>query len=91
MTSGRCIVNTATGIYGRGQDRLKDSLIKNGYTGDFLFFRNELPPGCPSQEQAPWAFKIFAVKEAINKGYSSILYFLRGYDIFRAVVFGRRS
>lgn len=67
----RCIVNVATGPgwYPLGQDRLAASLRGLGYRGDVLLWRDELPEGCPTHEEAPYAFKYWALEEARQAGY----------------------
>ena len=52
------------GWYKAGIDRLERSLIYHGYAGDFLFYRDEYPPNCPSHADNPYAFKIAAFREA---------------------------
>ena len=74
IDSSWCIGCVATGIYVKGQDRLKRSLEKVGYSGDVLFFADELPQGALSQEESPMGYKSFAIREAINKGYKKILW-----------------
>lgn len=74
FTSEFCIVNYASGIYKKGQKRLKDSLVSNGYTGDFLFFTEENNDLIPSQEDSPWGFKPVLLNYAKEKGYKYILW-----------------
>ena len=74
FTSEFCIVNYASGIYKKGQKRLKDSLISNGYTGDFLFFTEENGELIPSQDESPWGFKPVLLNYAKEKGYKYILW-----------------
>jgi len=53
------IVNCGIGAwYPRGQARLKESLDKQGYTGDTLFYTN-LPHNWPSHRQVPYHFKTY--------------------------------
>ena len=68
-----CIVNYSSGIYLNGQKRLKQSLIDNGYTGDFLFF-DDSDVSFPLQSEIPYGFKLKAVSIAIEKGYKYILW-----------------
>lgn len=58
--------------YSAGIDRLERSLIHNGYAGDLLLYRNELPPDCPPHEHNPYAFKIYAFREAFRRGYKIV-------------------
>lgn len=69
------IICTAIGgWYPVGLDRLERSLIYNGYAGDFLFYKNVLPPNSPSHEENPYAFKIFGFREAIKRGYKIMIH-----------------
>jgi len=70
-----CVVNFAKGSwYPKGQKRIKETFIANGYKGDFLFFTDESQLGCPSHQQIPYAFKPYAVKAAFDKGYDIVLW-----------------
>jgi len=62
------------GWYPAGIDRLEKSLIHHGYAGDMLFWRNEYPPHSPSHQENPYAFKIYAFREAFNRGYSKVMW-----------------
>lgn len=55
------VVNFATKEYRRAQQRLKNSLV--GYKT--LFFE-DYQPGWPTHQQSPYAFKIYAIKEALK-------------------------
>lgn len=70
----RCVINLANGRYWKGQLRLMETLnFKWG--GDLLFFSDtEQLIGCPSHDENPYAFKVFAFKEAIRRGYETILW-----------------
>ncbi len=71
----RCIINVACGAwYPAGQERLKASLGMVGNTADLLFWRNELPPGSPSHEDTPYAFKPAAFWSAYEQGYEQVLW-----------------
>lgn len=59
--------------YPAGLDRLANSLQWHGYAGDFMLYRNEYPPFCPSHQDNPYAFKIYAIREAIRMGYKTLL------------------
>ena len=70
-----CIVNVSCDHwYPRGQDRLKASLGKVGYDGETLFFRNKFPTNSPPHAKVPYAFKIYAIMEAINRGHKLLLW-----------------
>ena len=69
-----CIISCGVGgWYPRGVDRLSQSLIEHKWKGASIFFRS-LPVGCPPHEQDPYAFKIHAINQAIQKGYKKILW-----------------
>lgn len=74
MTQNKpCIINAGVGgWYKAGSERLERSLIYNGYAGDMMFWRDEYPPGCPSHNDNPYAIKIYAFKEAFNRGYKVV-------------------
>lgn len=61
------------GWYPAGIDRLERSLVFHGYPGDTIFWRNEYPPNSPSHQDNPYAFKIAAIRDAINRGYKTIM------------------
>lgn len=68
-----CIVNVATGDYWKGQDRLRRSLAGN-FSGGFLAWTNQMPPGSPAHADMPYGFKIYAFREAERCGYDKILW-----------------
>lgn len=70
----RCIVNVATGRYIALQERLVRSLAEVNYRHGLLAWRDGLPPGCPSHDQSPYAFKVYALREAQRRGYRSVLW-----------------
>lgn len=71
----RCIVSVATGgWYPRGQQRCFDSLEEKGENATRLFWRDELPPGCPSHEDAPYAFKPYAFQHARQLGFDQAIW-----------------
>lgn len=59
--------------YSAGIDRLKNSLVHHGYAGDMIFWKNEYPPHSPSHNDNPYAFKIYAIRDAIARGYKTII------------------
>lgn len=70
-----CIVSVGNGgWYKKGIDRLEKSLNYVGYSGNTLFYRDELPIDSPNHIENPYAFKLYAIDEAINKGYTHILW-----------------
>jgi len=67
----RVIVNFSVGTeYLKGQQRLKESL-KNEET---LFFNDYDKIGSPSHYEVPYAFKLYAIYQALLQGYSSVLW-----------------
>jgi hypothetical protein len=60
--------------YKAGVDRLHTTLLYNGFAGDLLLYKNAYPPNCPSHEESPYSFKIYAFREAIKLGYRQILW-----------------
>jgi hypothetical protein len=75
FTETKCAIICA-GIgnwYPKGVDRLERSLIFHGSAADHLFWR-ELPQGWPTHDYNPYAFKVYAFKEAFAKGYKNVLW-----------------
>lgn len=71
----QCVINVAVGSwYPNGQDRLSVSLDKVGFKGGRLFWKDSYPPGCPTHQQTPYAFKVYAFKEALHRGYTHVLW-----------------
>lgn len=66
----RVIVNVAQGHYARGQERLRSRIVD----ADFLAWTDAMPPGSPSHEDTPYAFKPFALAEARRRGYDLALW-----------------
>jgi hypothetical protein len=69
----RCVINLASGRYWKGQLRLMETLNFN-WGGDLLFFSEESQLNAPPHLDNPYAFKIYAFREAIRRGYNSILW-----------------
>lgn len=74
MENQNCIINFASGRYVKGQDRLSESLLKVGFDGTFLSWTNEESIGSPTHKDNPYAFKIYCFEQAINEGYTKILW-----------------
>lgn len=71
----RCIVNVSVHRqYPRYQVRLLESLKRVGYKGDILKWTDEYPKGCPLHKDAPYNLKPYSLIEAMDKGYTSILW-----------------
>lgn len=71
-----CIINFARGgWYAAGQERLVQSVNEVKFTGDILAFKDELElPGCPPHSAVPYAFKPYALREAVRRGYELVLW-----------------
>jgi len=70
-----CIINCGIGgWYKVGSERLEKSLMFNGYSGDAIYWRDELPPDCPPHNHNPYAFKIYAFREAFRRGYKVVVW-----------------
>jgi len=48
--------------------------VKQHGDADFLSWVNEYPPGSPTHQQVPYAFKVYAIKEAWRRGYDCVLW-----------------
>lgn len=71
----RCIINVACDKwYPKGQDRLSSGLELFGKNIDKLFWKNSLPPNSPDHTKAPYAFKAYALLNAYELGYETILW-----------------
>ena len=70
----KCVVDFADGFFIKGQKRLIETFLHQGYNGDFLFFNDVAELGCPKFHDAPYAFKSYAMKKAQEKGYRFILW-----------------
>lgn len=68
----RAVVNVATGAYVKGQDRLIEEVSRQGF--EYVHWRDKLPGGCPTHREIPYAFKAFALKQAIEEGYTTLLW-----------------
>jgi len=45
-----------------------------GFDGDLLFWKDEYPPGCPTHQEQPYAFKVAALEMAIHRGECATLW-----------------
>lgn len=73
----RCITNLATPgreAYLKGQVRLHESLMSIGHKDGWLPYTGKYPPGCPSHQESPYAFKYYAMKEAFKRDYDLVLW-----------------
>lgn len=78
-TPGLCVVNVAVDGPGRdwcerGQHRLDAALTAVGFSGPRLLWTGRLPPGSPTHEESPYAFKVFALLEAFRRGHRRVLW-----------------
>jgi hypothetical protein len=69
----RCVINLATDGYSNGRARLAETL-NDKWGGDLLLFTDTQTLGCPPHHDNPYAFKVYAFKEAIRRGYESVLW-----------------
>lgn len=71
----RVILNVAVGAwYPDGQQRLFDSLEEHGENATRLFWRDQYPPGSPSQQEALYGFKPYAFQAAREMGFDQALW-----------------
>lgn len=71
----RAILNVGTGHrYPLGQQRLFDTLQERDENATRLFWRDEYPPGSPTHEQVPYAFKPHAFLAALELGFDQALW-----------------
>jgi len=76
VEGARCLVTAAFGGPGhhRGQDRLLKSLDEIGYCGHKHVWRDETPPGCPTHNEVPYAFKTHMLSFAASRGSNVLLW-----------------
>lgn len=72
----RCVVNFAKGAwYPGGQERLVNSLTKQGYNGDLILSQDESNiGGSPTHQESPYAFKPHIIKKAVDAGHTTVLW-----------------
>jgi hypothetical protein len=71
----RIILNFAKGgWYPRGQERLMRSLVTVGYNDDIGFCSDESQIGCPTHQEAPYAFKPAMFERARLEGRRYVLW-----------------
>lgn len=76
-TSRCCVVDVATGpdMYLRCQRRLQRTFAEVGWPpAQTLCWTSAYPPGSPPHEEMPYAFKLYAIREAERQGFRSILW-----------------
>jgi hypothetical protein len=72
MSINRVIVNVATGRYRALQDRLANAVIHEPAYKRWWGYH--LPPGSPTHEDVPYAFKIYAIKNMMEEGIPAIMW-----------------
>ena len=72
----RCIVSCAVGgRYRPYGERLLASLHEPaGYTGSAFVWFDQWPPGSPAHRDMHYAFKFYAVKDALERGYTRVMW-----------------
>lgn len=69
----KCIINFAKGSwYPRGQDRLFRSLYDIKYDGHIFRYNDESEVGSPLHSVSPYAFKVAAIRKAVNDGFKYV-------------------
>ena len=72
----RVILNVSSGNprYLANQARLIRQLSAIGEQADQLFWKDSMPSGSPSQQETPYAFKAYAILDAIKQGFDTLLW-----------------
>lgn len=72
----KCIVNYVTNDFWfpKGQQRLIESLQEMKFDGDNIMLDERKFTECPKHSDVPYAFKVFAIQEAKDRGYDLILW-----------------
>ena len=66
----RCVLNVATGRYVPLQKRLVESLAGE----EVMVWTDAWPAESPDHRETPYAFKLFAIREALERGRTSVLW-----------------
>lgn len=76
VQTNKCIVSLATknSRYVDGLARLSNSLRDNADGIDFLGFIHEKSVDAPLHTEMPYGFKVHAIQEAIDRGYTQVLW-----------------
>jgi hypothetical protein len=77
MGRTRCIISLATNDkhYPEGLLRLRQSVLRSGFTGEFLCWPpGSFPEQCPAHEEVPFAFKPYCFLEARRRGMDLVLW-----------------
>jgi len=72
----RCVISLGVGkpVFKLTLQRLGESLKRVGFDGDYLYWDESLPSGCPNQFEAPFAFKSYCFIKAKELGYEQVLW-----------------
>lgn len=71
----KCVINFAKGgWYPRGQQRLHESLEETRFDGALLFHSDEADVGAPPHQLCPYGFKPYALLNAVQLGYTHVLW-----------------
>jgi hypothetical protein len=74
MGLNKVIVNVGAGNwYPKGTARLVRSLQEGGYEGAIMA-NIQIPHGCTSHQENPYAFKVVAIEKALQAGYTKIFW-----------------
>jgi hypothetical protein len=57
-----------------GISRLAADLRRDEFAGDFLYWSETYPPGCPPHRDVPYAFKPFCLSQARARNYDLVLW-----------------
>lgn len=70
----RAVVNVATGRFVKGQERLRSALPKFAGSCELRFWNGGMPRLSPPHESIPYAFKAFALRDAMFLGADLLLW-----------------
>lgn len=72
----KCVISLGVGkpVFKLTLQRLGESLKRVGFDGDYLYWDESLPSGCPNQFEAPFAFKSYCFIKAKELGYEQVLW-----------------
>lgn len=75
LSAKPCVISFGHGgHYPYGVQRLERSLNFTGWPGEVMTWKNELPAGCPTPSEYPYAFKVYAFEQAFNAGCKVVLW-----------------
>jgi len=71
-----CVISLGVGknSFVNSLKRLEESLHRVRFEGDFIYWNESLPEGCPEHFDAPFAFKTYCFYKAKELGYKQILW-----------------